>query len=398
MKKLFRILFIAAAILLSIACEKKPKEDPDKVWIKAEYPSILRTVVRFYGTVNADLKNAGITDSYFLVSEDSSFPETKTKRVNFKAWQNDLVYFGETADLEFDKKFYFKAVAESGSSKYESKALDFFHEYVPVSKITLDHQQYLVTLGGGIFILNVTVEPDNATRPLDITFTSSDESVLTVLKAEAPGEVYCQLQLKSRGWSTVTAKSVDGTQATCKVKVRGKCPDGAVDLGLSTFWATANLGATGTGNGNYYAWGETSPRTSFNATYGLKPKDYPNGLPKSKDAASTKLGGYWRMPTYEEVAELCQNCDFSLDGTNGIILKSRINNKTIFFPFNGYYDPYDNYKNTTVGRYVAVWTGTAAPGYTSLASILYGWSVEGGGISTDKMMPTGGLGIRPVSD
>ena len=39
---------------------------------------------------------------------------------------------------------------------------------------------------------------------------------------------------------------------------------GAVDLGLSVKWATCNLGASSPEqSGNFYAWGETTPKTKF---------------------------------------------------------------------------------------------------------------------------------------
>ena len=37
-----------------------------------------------------------------------------------------------------------------------------------------------------------------------------------------------------------------------------------VDLGLSVYWASCNLGAESPEEfGNYYAWGETSPKSKY---------------------------------------------------------------------------------------------------------------------------------------
>ena len=91
-----------------------------------------------------------------------------------------------------------------------------------------------------------------------------------------------------------------------------------VDLGLSVMWATTNIGANAPEEyGDYFAWGEVSPKE----TYGWKTYKYCEGsyktltkynydsskgavdnktvLDYSDDAARVNWGGNWRMPTYE---------------------------------------------------------------------------------------------------
>ena len=83
-----------------------------------------------------------------------------------------------------------------------------------------------------------------------------------------------------------------------------------VDLGLpsGTMWATINIGAESfTEAGNRYAWGETTTKdeyTQSNYTY----SDNPTILPAEADAAAVNWQGDWRMPTYEEMLELKNNC------------------------------------------------------------------------------------------
>ena len=80
-----------------------------------------------------------------------------------------------------------------------------------------------------------------------------------------------------------------------------------VDLGLTsgTLWATCNLGAASPeAAGNYYAWGELTPRTgnygTANATIAAK---YQNSaltqLEPEDDAAYVTLGSAWSIPTVD---------------------------------------------------------------------------------------------------
>lgn len=106
-----------------------------------------------------------------------------------------------------------------------------------------------------------------------------------------------------------------------------------VDLGLpsGTLWATCNVGAdTPEGYGDYFAWGETSPKTAYfwstykycNGGEGLntltkycsKPSCGYNGftdnltmLQSGDDAATVNWGNGWSTPTEEQWLELEEN-------------------------------------------------------------------------------------------
>ena len=103
-----------------------------------------------------------------------------------------------------------------------------------------------------------------------------------------------------------------------------------VDLGLSVKWATANVGASKPQDyGNYYAWGETTTKGTYNwSTYKYANGDYDeltkycsdsyygkDGFTDSKttldlsdDAAYVNWGGKWRMPTKAQQDELRNQC------------------------------------------------------------------------------------------
>ena len=102
-----------------------------------------------------------------------------------------------------------------------------------------------------------------------------------------------------------------------------------VDLGLSVKWAACNIGATKPEErGNHYEWGEISQidnkyigKFTGNKYKFFKKKflgyevikynnsiDSKTRLDPIDDAAVVNWGGSWRMPTYEEMSELRDNC------------------------------------------------------------------------------------------
>ena len=96
------------------------------------------------------------------------------------------------------------------------------------------------------------------------------------------------------------------------------------------------------GNANTSEPYASSPGAALTASFGL-----------SFDAAFANLGNQWRMPTTEEFAELFANIDYinpdgtviettqanklvTVNGVVGILLKSKNNSRTLFFPCSGY--------------------------------------------------------------
>ncbi len=137
---------------------------------------------------------------------------------------------------------------------------------------------------------------------------------------------------------------------------------GYVDLGLPSGikWATCNVGANSPEEyGDYFAWGETAPKTTYNwsnykycngtfdtitkyctnSSYGTV--DGKTTLELTDDAARVNWGGEWRMPTHVEVYELknTNNCTWewtTQNGVNGYRVTSKINGNSIFLPAAGY--------------------------------------------------------------
>ena len=162
-----------------------------------------------------------------------------------------------------------------------------------------------------------------------------------------------------------------------------------VDLGLSVKWATCNVGAsTPEGYGNYYAWGETKPKTNYNwstykwcnGSYDTQTKyctssssgrvDNKTVLDFADDAARANWGGQWRMPTDAEWTELRTKCTWTWTdayngtGVKGRIVTSKTNGNSIFLPAAGCRDYDDLY---SAGYYGSYWSSSLRTDYPNNA-------------------------------
>ncbi len=148
-----------------------------------------------------------------------------------------------------------------------------------------------------------------------------------------------------------------------------------VDLGLpsGTMWATCNVGATEpVGYGTYYAWGETSPKTSYIVanctTYTTELTDI-SGNP-AYDAATAQWGSAWRMPTIEQLSELMDSCVWQwieYKGVNGYVVTGK-NGKSIFLPASGHREGVMLCYAGSCGYY---WSSTPDSGNTNNAHRMY---------------------------
>ena len=175
-----------------------------------------------------------------------------------------------------------------------------------------------------------TFTPANATDK-SLSLVSFNKDVATIETVEGEEEVYC-INAVGAG-STVVAVYALGGSGVVKVEFDltvidpASIPDGAVDLGLSVYWASSNLCESGlcafpADYGDYYAWGETETKTvydwsnykwcngtnetltKYNNDDNLGTVDNNSVLDLEDDVAHVKLGDKWRMPTAEEVEEL----------------------------------------------------------------------------------------------
>ncbi len=186
---------------------------------------------------------------------------------------------------------------------------------------------------------------DDAMGTAAISATEAIEGETVTLTA-TPNEGYSFVNWTVEG-KEVSTQNPYTTTITEDIEIKANFKDKYngheyVDLGLSVKWATCNVGATAPeGYGNYYAWGETTTKSSYtsgNYTFSfLNPKT----LLLSVDAARVNWGGDWRMPTGDEMEELMDtnNCTWewtTQNGVKGYKVTSKKNGNSIFLPAAGY--------------------------------------------------------------
>ena len=155
-------------------------------------------------------------------------------------------------------------------------------------------------------------------------------------------------------------------------------PEGAVDMGLSVFWADRNIGASNPiENGDYFAWGDIEPnytsldpvvwKSGKESGYSWQSYKWCNfnqllltkynfwdtqgtvdnkailergevGSETIDDVARARLGGKWRIPSLEEWHELYDWCDYDYTNDGQIReyfgIKSR-NGNILYLPYAG---------------------------------------------------------------
>lgn len=188
-----------------------------------------------------------------------------------------------------------------------------------------------------------------------------------------------------------------------------------IDLGLpsGTLWATCNVGANAPEEyGDYIAWGETTPKATYNwSTYKYCEGEY-NQLTKycddpfygnngftddltillpEDDAATANWGNGWCMPTYDQWVELYENTPNVYATQNDVDGRLFIasNGNRLFLPFPGYRQDNELDQADTIGYY---WL-------SSLGNGIYSWDlvVASGSCHMGYYLNRGsGLSVRPV--
>ncbi len=198
-----------------------------------------------------------------------------------------------------------------------------------------------------------------------------------------------------------------------------------VDLGLpsGTLWATMNVGASKPEEyGDYFAWGETEGYNSGKTYFGWSTykwcKGNDNALTKystngshgsygyngftdnktqldpEDDAAYVNWGSGWRMPTYDQLKELRDQCTWTLytfNNVKGYLVEGK-NGNVIFLPAAGhrYYASLSG-----AGSYGIYWSRTLCSDYPSFAWFL-DFNSNSSGVYGSSGYRYCGRSVRPV--
>ena len=189
-----------------------------------------------------------------------------------------------------------------------------------------------------------------------------------------------------------------------------------VDLELpsGTLWATCNIGAQNPEDyGDYFAWGETTPKNKYNwSTYQLGngssttlkkyctsssygTVDNKKELLAEDDAATAIWGSDWQMPSKKQFDELIDPSNTKTEwtkenGTYGRKITSLRNGKSIFLPAAGYYEDSSRYGDGDDAFY---WSRSLVEELPSSAYLLRFYDES---IWSDKDGRCYGMSIRPV--
>lgn len=170
-----------------------------------------------------------------------------------------------------------------------------------------------------------------------------------------------------------------------------------IDLGLpsGTKWATCNVGADLTnpdgllfqhGRADGYKYDDTNNNFTSaaeneiitdNARINLTTSkiEYSLGqtLSLTDDAAHINMGGDWIMPARDDLQELYDNTTKQVtivEAKLGMLLTSKINGKSIFIPFSGFYDCFDD-EFCGNSKYGTLWSSSIDLDSNILASRFY---------------------------
>lgn len=282
---------------------------------------------------------------------------------------------------------------------------------VPVESVTLDRHELTLSVNQQ-YQFTATVLPENASNKNVVWMSSANSAKLYIsstgqLTALQP----CEATI------TVRCQANPMIYDTCQVTVTGGSSDPGeevVDLGLPSGlkWRGWNVGASKPEEyGNYYAWAETSPKSSYSSSnYKYKATDYGDGmivyakydptpihgdgktvLEPEDDAASVNLGNGWRTPTFNEFKELRENCTWAWTTRNGVngMLVTGPNGKSIFLPGGGWYTNTTLTGKTTYGSY---WTATGS------GDIAHAVDFANGYVDKAVLARSDGRSVRPVKD
>ena len=351
------LLFAALAALALLSCKKEIASKSETLYVSSGDSEVTKTNVTLTGTVRSDVLEEATTAGFVLTGTSGKYSSPKVFTCNLAGKAQYSVLLSVENDLEglHGKRWYYKAFVDLESGRKYGKERSFLTEPIHVTSVSLSPStsQYNLKVGETVS-LAVVVLPDNATDK-SFTFASTDSKVASVKSATVNDKPGIKITALDAGSATITVTSTDGKyKASCGVAVRSAtAPSGAVDLGLSVYWGTRNLGATS----------DMDPGTTYN-------------LKRGEDPAYKAKGGHWRLPTWLEYDELYKKCNVTVvtDGTpwstdetqvqyqgRGIKFTSKTNGNSIIIPvvFQSWKRVYNSSIESWELTYrIQLWTGT----------------------------------------
>ena len=181
------------------------------------------------------------------------------------------------------------------------------------------------------------------------------------------------------------------------------------DLGLpsGTLWATCNVGASVPEEAGWYvSWGELTEKSYYSTSnYYMFKAGNTSDLNNTQDVAMMVLGTKWRMPSYEQLAELL-SCSWSWEKKNGV-QGARVtgpSGQSIFLPAATFKESSGTPASGTYGSYWGRTHGNPSLSTPCGAELVFGTADYKIGFNASdfyfEMGPTGychcGRSVRPI--
>lgn len=311
-------------------------------------------------TVSATLGNDGgspVTERGFCISSTSEEPTTADRKVISTSEGPD---FSATIDgLAEGTTYHIRAYAVNAKGIGYGEARTFTTQTVELPRLSytrvLSYDELVATVTAtfedngndtliverGFCISSTSKEPTTDDRK--VVSTSEGDEFSAEIDGLTAGTTYYvrAYAINSKGVAYAAVASFK----TLKREF--------VDLGLSVKWASCNVGANLPEEyGNYFAWGETKPKSSYyesnSTTYNLsfftlKSRgiiDSDGNLTAAYDAATANWGNTWRMPTLDEMKELLDECTWEWTYYKNVkgYRVTGLNGNSIFLPAAGAWD------------------------------------------------------------
>ena len=367
MKKIYVVLLCMMAGLM--ACEKdidfgKTKLVVETNKVTPNYTSaIIECAIATDATVN-EVYLQYTTDSMFFDYQEADMTEYIRK-----------CYRAEIVDLQENTVYYYRYLVRNALSSAMSEGVEAFQtlgSIVYETPTVTTSAVVLITETTAVAGGKVTADGGASVTERGVVYSTSQNPTTVNSKVTAgsgTGSFTCNLsglqagtKYHVRAYAVNSAGTSYGTQVSFTTQ-QSSSDNGTengyeyVDLGLSVKWATCNVGASKPEEyGDYFAWGETQPRsthswstykwcngsastlTKYNNKSSYGTVDNKTVLEAADDAATANWGGAWRMPTTEEQDELRNNCTWTWtiqNGVNGYKVTSKSNGNSIVLPAAG---------------------------------------------------------------
>lgn len=245
-------------------------------------------------------------------------PDFDCERVVFTFGDNDAV--AGTFDI---------SVGDDGTPSSISNLSDKSNSITLVGDITKGKTYYIAVLPGtysnGFKVTleqKVTKDCVDTERKVVNTSVCHRETTKALTSTRA--------RIKSLGTLNST-NTIQDDDFSVKYVDLGYGDDWNAPSGTKVLWAKCNLGAKSeTESGNYYAWGEVSPKDTYTSTNYLCNDYYPVTLDDTHDAATVNLGHGWRTPSCQDYLDLKHNTIWVLTSSQLYIYPSgTVNGKTV---------------------------------------------------------------------